>query len=568
MGGFCGKNMKGFIHIIEIVIVVVAMFFVIYQFMRIPAIENDWSKAKLEAMAYDIIHSLEAMDVDWMDTESVSDALNKTLNGTNMVYDLHINGVVDRQILVGCICSNAEYAEVTSALNDFYLNGNRVHFVHEQLNVSNPQFSQLHDVIIVMQDFFTSPYHPNFRLDDYKDHIMNFLAKDKGIIVIKDYKGFDRTDNVTDNMVFGIDWNSSKTRSGDMHMTGIMSRANATYYYVYKHFYGFPDKGGLKIPEPHTFSNLLEDSEKTYNSSYTKSYCAIEDDSGLCGLIVNSGMSQGVGRTAWMSYPESGDLTSNDITVLMRALVTWLAGESYEPINSDMTTVATSRINTILRPEGMVGFWEFDEGSGDIVHDSSGMVNHGSLSGGVWSQGKEGGSINLSGADDYVVIPNNKSLEQGTDGLSVSAWVRPMNAGVGLQRIMFKHAGMPWKGFYLMMSGSSFQFGVGDGTNQMEPLGGSANNGEWYHVAGVWDKENDVATLYVNSVPFTVSGVHVGNITNTNDLFIGSNSGMWEFFNGTIDEVMFFNRPLSPEEIKSIYDYPGQFMFQPAEIVL
>ena len=73
---------------------------------------------------------------------------------------------------------------------------------------------------------------------------------------------------------------------------------------------------------------------------------------------------------------------------------------------------------------GTVGYWHFDEGSGTIAYDSSGQGNNGTIYGATWTSGKVGGALEFDGKDDYVEVPDNPSLDTGSDeDVTIEVWV-------------------------------------------------------------------------------------------------------------------------------------------------
>jgi len=80
---------------------------------------------------------------------------------------------------------------------------------------------------------------------------------------------------------------------------------------------------------------------------------------------------------------------------------------------------------TALRAYGaeLVGYWNFDEGTGLTATDLSGNNNTGVLTNGpLWTAGKFNGGLSFDGIDDYVEIDHSASLNI-TRELTVSAWV-------------------------------------------------------------------------------------------------------------------------------------------------
>ena len=55
----------------------------------------------------------------------------------------------------------------------------------------------------------------------------------------------------------------------------------------------------------------------------------------------------------------------------------------------------------------LIGWWKFDEASGNIAYDSSGYNHHGNLFGGpVYVPGKINSALSFDGTDDYVQLPS------------------------------------------------------------------------------------------------------------------------------------------------------------------
>ena len=74
----------------------------------------------------------------------------------------------------------------------------------------------------------------------------------------------------------------------------------------------------------------------------------------------------------------------------------------------------------------LVGYWNFDEGSGTVALDSSGNGLDGTLNGDPqWVVGQVGGALEFDG-DDSVEIPHNYLLSI-TDEITITAWTY-MNA--------------------------------------------------------------------------------------------------------------------------------------------
>ena len=79
----------------------------------------------------------------------------------------------------------------------------------------------------------------------------------------------------------------------------------------------------------------------------------------------------------------------------------------------------------LLRPNNSnaspVGYWSFDENTGNIAHDLSGFDNNGMLYGATWTSGNSGNALFFDG-NDHVEVPDSVNLDVGED-YSVSLWI-------------------------------------------------------------------------------------------------------------------------------------------------
>jgi len=57
----------------------------------------------------------------------------------------------------------------------------------------------------------------------------------------------------------------------------------------------------------------------------------------------------------------------------------------------------------------LVAYWTFDEGSGDIVYDSSGNENNGTIHGAKWDAGKYGQALQFNGSMDKLFSSMGKT---------------------------------------------------------------------------------------------------------------------------------------------------------------
>ncbi len=163
------------------------------------------------------------------------------------------------------------------------------------------------------------------------------------------------------------------------------------------------------------------------------------------------------------------------------------------------------------------------------------------------------GTLVFDGIDDYVTLGDHPSLRLSGD-LTVSAWVKPDEGTAGLYMgILGKmRVQSAYKGFCLARDNHNcFRFWIGTGNILYACSSEDAYaESEWHHVAGVM--EDGYMLVYVDGVGHRGSkdGVEVA------ESGVGACVGQeciqedYEFFDGCIDEVCFYDRALSAGEIQ------------------
>ena len=224
--------------------------------------------------------------------------------------------------------------------------------------------------------------------------------------------------------------------------------------------------------------------------------------------------------------------------------------------------VSNDRPITLDLNDGLVGYWSFDEGSGNIAYDYSGNGNDGTIYGGAqWVLGISGYGIMFDDIDDYIVVPDSNSLDISED-ISISVWIN-LESISGLHPILSKGPTSGDYGYY-MGGGSyyppcqtSFQLypsggGTGFWLDSIETL--SVEN--WYHL--VVTREGTSAKIYINGEIDNTGSCFSSSIQTTDHpLDIGAHHYYGDLFHGIIDEVRIYDRVLNDDEIEYLYEHPG-----------
>jgi hypothetical protein len=196
---------------------------------------------------------------------------------------------------------------------------------------------------------------------------------------------------------------------------------------------------------------------------------------------------------------------------------------------------------------GLVGYWNFNAPFPQIP-DLSPSKNHGTPHGGVKQvPGVRGSALSFDGAVGCVSL--------GTTGLpaleapkAVAWWYRVGSAPGGPQDMI------GWTG---ESPNPALQIGFREGRLVVWKFGGviladgpAPKNDVWHHGAYTFDGKTH--KLYVDGKLVNTSDVPPQN-GKTRKAALGHLPGFGEHFKGALDEVRFYNRPISEAEVRQLY---------------
>ncbi|MBS3078744.1 LamG domain-containing protein, partial [Candidatus Pacearchaeota archaeon] len=191
------------------------------------------------------------------------------------------------------------------------------------------------------------------------------------------------------------------------------------------------------------------------------------------------------------------------------------------------------------------------------VVDGSKYGNNGTISPGVVfnSTGKYGGAYTFTNKTTYINISNpGGSLNISGNTITIAAWVNW--DGVWTHGWIVSKMG-PSAGSYGMYLDSNrvlFGLNTGSGWGDTACTNIYASANIWHHVAVIYN--GSAVVCYVDGVA-SAPVARTGNLVPvTGKATIGWESG-WDTqsFNGSIDEVLIFNRTLSSSEILGLYSF-------------
>ena len=202
----------------------------------------------------------------------------------------------------------------------------------------------------------------------------------------------------------------------------------------------------------------------------------------------------------------------------------------------------------------LVGWWKFEETSGNTVADSSGKGHTGTLGASLVAEtnrvaGRVGKAIEFDGKDG-IRVAGFKGVT-GTRARTVAVWMKTAVVGGDL---------VTWG---QNEPGKMFHFGYVRGHVGVEPRGGyyymkaGNHDGSWHHVAVTVQEAappnlHDHVKLYRDGELAEIDDIGLLDLWPLDtgdqlDLSIGSR------FKGSLDEVRLYDRALSDDEIQALF---------------
>ena len=213
-----------------------------------------------------------------------------------------------------------------------------------------------------------------------------------------------------------------------------------------------------------------------------------------------------------------------------------------------------------------VAYYKFDGNANDAKGTNNGVVTGAALV----DNGISGKAYEFDGnAGKYINVPISDTLKI-TSEITVSAWIKPKQAPTGVGRVIattyYWNSDVTKQRGWLLGRGYGSEnyitFEIRDASGAVAYAlnnGFFANNlNKWTHVVGVF-KGGQFTRLYINGVLANEDTTSIPSAIAYQDnipLRIGSRAdntvqGMWS---GTIDEIRIYNKALTIDGIKAIYD--------------
>ncbi|MBI4651283.1 LamG domain-containing protein [Candidatus Desantisbacteria bacterium] len=214
-------------------------------------------------------------------------------------------------------------------------------------------------------------------------------------------------------------------------------------------------------------------------------------------------------------------------------------------------------LNTPASDSNIMGLWRMDETSGDII-DVCGLNNL-TYNGSLYNQsGVLNGAIGFDGSDD--LLKNLACNFNFGSNWTMSFWLYMSSSNTTYNNIMAYYPSVGAQQLYVFNTGKLNFYTNTEGMQQWDtPLFGL---NQWNHV--VFRTINNSCTLYINGVAGAAKTVTMPAGDATADFRLGWEEMASRQWHGYFDEVSFYSRGLTDEEIKQKYNRNLGILFDAA----
>lgn len=210
-----------------------------------------------------------------------------------------------------------------------------------------------------------------------------------------------------------------------------------------------------------------------------------------------------------------------------------------------------------------IATWEFDEGAGDVLTDTSGnTAMNGEIIGATWvpDGGITGSALSFLNVPGGAYVAGHGFPNPGPNGkVTVVMWAKPSNI-VGINSLFYFGDDGNCTGFEMYANGGRLSTRNNDSSKQITPNIVLSNN-EWQNIAYVYDSGN--VTAYLNGSVIGQTASHptsdcpvdtwsVGTtVTTVGNSFVPDSNRLYK---GLIDKIGVYNDAYGAASISKIYN--------------
>ena len=207
-----------------------------------------------------------------------------------------------------------------------------------------------------------------------------------------------------------------------------------------------------------------------------------------------------------------------------------------------------------LNISGEIFEFESDDGNcGVWSGNSNNGISYGNAN--QTASGKRGKAFAFDGDGDYVDVGTGNSLNISNE-ISLGIWIKPaviINNTNSNIRLINKNVAYYLAFDYPSQNGKLKLIIYNGSYIDLSSATSNWNADSWYNIFSTRNSSG-YSAIYINGVLENNSIISGAIVTSTSSIEIGRSNSATSYFNGSIDDVMIFNRALSASEIKSLYN--------------
>jgi Concanavalin A-like lectin/glucanases superfamily/Bacterial Ig domain len=213
---------------------------------------------------------------------------------------------------------------------------------------------------------------------------------------------------------------------------------------------------------------------------------------------------------------------------------------------ASMVEVRVETLCTVEDPQGLAAWWPANGNAVDAVSGQPAILN-----GVGYVNGEVALAFNFNGKS-YVRVPATNTYDVGSSpaGFSLEFWTKGTPG--------FTCGVLGWSNGVALIEGggnNGLYVGITDTGGNGHSLNPAVNvfDGQWHHVAVTYDRAAGVADVYKDGVMMISQSVGSFQPQTSHDLYLGLLSGFSDF-EGQLDEISLYGRPLNAQEVYNIYE--------------
>ena len=215
--------------------------------------------------------------------------------------------------------------------------------------------------------------------------------------------------------------------------------------------------------------------------------------------------------------------------------------------------LASDEIQALYRSEqSLVLHWNFDEAGGKKALDRSGSENHGMLQGASRTSGRGETAVAFAADDHHLISRQVNRFPSGA--LTASFWIKTTDE----KDAILSYASKTTDNDFLAVNSSSLNVFI---AGQEIKTDIAINDGEWHFVAVAWRSSDGKFRVFKDGKLAFSGAVSAGALISGGGTLVvgqeqdqvGGGFSATQAFSGKLDDIRFYRRMLSEEEVQEVY---------------